>query len=164
MTPKFNNLLKFILVLAIGFTLAFLSTKVHGQERTTFRHSLLGTWELNQEEKYGIIVRWAFYPDVDWLERKMGDILMYINGEYSAILEWRTQNGAIEVRPGHDTVVYGKDQNTTIDTRRPGRKWRWIHFTTYKTTKWKLYLEDISFGRLEFYRVCDTDHAREYCN
>ena len=164
MSPKFNNLLKFVLVLAIGFTLAFLSTKVHGQERTTFRHSLLGTWELNQEEEYGIIVRWAFYPDVDWFERKMGNILMYINGEYSAILEWRTQDGAIEVRPGHDTVVYGKDQNTTIDTSRPGRKWRWIHFTTYKTTKWKLYLEDISFGRLEFYRVCDTDYARRYCN
>ena len=76
MSPKFNSLLKFVLVLAIGFTLAFLSTKVHGQERKTFHHSLLGTWELNQEEKYGIIVRWVFYPDVDWFERKMGNILM----------------------------------------------------------------------------------------
>jgi len=145
MNQKFNDLLKLIIILAFGFLFAFLSTVLHGQE-ISFHHSLLGTWELDQEEEYGVIVRWAFHGDVDWETRKMGYLLIYLNGKLSTTLDWKTLNGAIEVRSNRDR--------------------KWIYSTYYRTTKWELYLKDTSYidGKLNFLRVCDTKHAKEYCN
>lgn len=149
MNPKFNSILKFLFLLGIGFAFILISTQVHGQETRQvrkFHHSILGTWELDQQEKYGVTVRWIFYADFDWETRRMGYLVSYFNGELVSTIEWRTEGGAIEVRPSSD--------------------WKWIHSTSYKTTKWELHIDDqtTAYGELIFVRVCDTNYAKLYCN
>ena len=152
MNPKLNTILKFLIILAIGFTLAFISTEARGYNKENdtrgFKHSLLGEWVLDEEDEHGIVIRWIFLGDVNWETRRMGYLITYFNGEHSSTLEWRTEEGStIEVRP-----------------TSPG--WDWIHSTDYKTTKWKLILSNMTtiFGEeLEFNKVCDTDYAMQYC-
>ena len=149
MSPKFNSILKFLFLLGIGFAFILISTQVHGQEPRQvrkFHHSILGTWELDQQEKYGVTVRWIFYADFDWEARRMGYLVSYLNDKLVSTIEWRTESGTIEVRPSSD--------------------WKWIHSTSYKTTKWELHINDqtTAYGKLIFVRVCDTNYAKLYCN
>ena len=151
MNPKLN-ILKFVLILVIGFAFIFISTEVRGYNKENdtrgFKHSLLGEWVLNEEDDHGMIIRWIFVGDVNWETRRMGYLISRLNGKHASTLEWRTEDGStILVRP-----------------TSPG--WDWIHSTEYKTTKWKLLLNDTTtiFGdELEFDRVCDTDYAMQYC-
>ena len=151
MNPKLN-ILKFVLILVIGFAFIFISTEVRGYNKENdtrgFKHSLLGEWVLNEEDDHGIVIRWIFVGDVNWETRRMGYLISRLNGKHASTLEWRTEDGStILVRP-----------------TSPG--WDWIHSTEYKTTKWKLFLSDTTtiFGdELEFDRVCDTDYAMQYC-
>lgn len=151
MNPKLN-ILKFVLILVIGFAFIFISTEVRGYNKENdtrgFKHSLLGEWVLNEEDDHGIVIRWIFVGDVNWETRRMGYLISRFNGKHASTLEWRTEDGStILVRP-----------------TSPG--WDWIHSTEYKTTKWKLFLSDTTtiFGdELEFDRVCDTDYAMQYC-
>jgi len=148
MNPKLNSIIKFLLLLGIGFAFILIATQVHGETHQVrkFYHSLLGTWVLDQQEEYGVTVRWIFYADFDWETRRMGYLVTYFNGELASTIEWRTEDGAIEVRPNPD--------------------WKWIYSTSYKTTKWKLYIDDQTtmYDELIFMRVCDTTHAKLYCN
>ena len=151
MNPKLN-ILKFLLILVIGFAFIFISTEVRGYNKENdtrgFKHSLLGEWVLNEEDDHGMIIRWNFVGDVNWETRRMGYLISRLNGKHASTLEWRTEDGStILVRP-----------------TSPG--WDWIHSTEYKTTKWKLFLNDTTtiFGEeLEFNKVCDTDYAMQYC-
>ena len=151
MNPKLN-ILKFVLILVIGFAFIFISTEVRGYNKENdtrgFKHSLLGEWVLNEEDEHGMVIRWIFVGDVNWETRRMGYLISRLNGKHASTLEWRTEDGStILVRP-----------------TSPG--WDWIHSTEYKTTKWKLLLNDTTtiFGdELEFDRVCDTDYAMQYC-
>ena len=151
MNPKLN-ILKFVLILVIGFAFIFISTEVRGYNKENdtrgFKHSLLGEWVLNEEDDHGMIIRWIFVGDVNWETRRMGYLISRLNGKHASTLEWRTEDGStILVRP-----------------TSPG--WDWIHSTEYKTTKWKLLLNDTTtiFGdELEFNKVCDTDYAMQYC-
>ena len=151
MNPKLN-ILKFVLILVIGFAFIFISTEVRGYNKENdtrgFKHSLLGEWVLNEEDDHGMVIRWIFVGDVNWETRRMGYLISRLNGKHASTLEWRTEDGStILVRP-----------------TSPG--WDWIHSTEYKTTKWKLLLNDTTtiFGdELEFDRVCDTDYAMQYC-
>ena len=149
MNPKLNNIIKFLLILGIGFTFALISTQVRGEEveERSFRHSLLGSWVLDQEEEYNVTIRWVFYPDVNWETRRMGYLVTYYNGELASTKQWRTQDGRIEVRPNDS--------------------WKWIHSTEYRMNRDKLIIKDISHENdleLTFRRVCDNNHARQYCN
>ena len=149
MNPKLNNIIKFLLILGIGFTFALISTQVRGEEveERSFRHSLLGSWVLDQEEEYNVTIRWVFYPDVNWETRRMGYLVTYYNGELASTIQWRTQDGRIEVRPNDS--------------------WKWIHSTEYRMNRDKLIIKDISHENdleLTFRRVCDNNHARQYCN
>ena len=149
MNPKLNNIIKFLLILGIGFTFALISTQVRGEEveERSFRHSLLGSWILDQEEEYNVTIRWVFYPDVNWETRRMGYLVTYYNGELASTIQWRTQDGRIEVRPNDS--------------------WKWIHSTEYRMNRDKLIIKDISHENdleLTFRRVCDNNHARQYCN
>ena len=151
MNPKLN-ILKFVLILVIGFAFIFISTEVRGYNKENdtrgFKHSLLGEWVLNEEDDHGMIIRWIFVGDVNWETRRMGYLISRLNGKHASTLEWRTEDGStILVRP-----------------TSPG--WDWVHSTEYKTTKWKLLLNDTTtiFGdELEFNKVCDTDYAMQYC-
>ena len=55
MNPKLNTILKFLIILAIGFTLAFISTEARGYNKENdtrgFKHSLLGEWVLDEEDE-----------------------------------------------------------------------------------------------------------------
>ena len=150
MNPKLNSIIRFLLLLGIVFAFALASIQVRGEEATperSFRHSLLGSWVLDQKDAYNVIIRWVFYPDVNWETRKMGYLATYYNGELASTIQWRTQDGRIEVRP---------DDN-----------WKWIHSTEYKVHRGKLYVKDASLlndAELIFIRVCDNAYARKYCN
>ena len=149
MNPKLNNIIKFLVLLGIGFAFALISTQVRGEEveERSFRHSLLGSWVLDQEEEYNVTIRWVFYPDVNWETRRMGYLVTYYNGELASTIQWRTQDGRIEVRPNDS--------------------WKWIHSTEYRMNRDKLIIKDISHENdleLTFRRVCDNNHARQYCN
>ena len=150
MNPKLNSVIKFLLLLGIGFAFALASTQVRGEEATperSFRHSLLGSWVLDQKDAYNVIIRWVFYPDVNWETRRMGYLVTYYNGELASTIQWSTQDGRIEVRPNDS--------------------WKWIHSTEYRIRRSKLYIKDASLGsdaELAFTRVCDSSHARKYCN
>jgi hypothetical protein len=153
MSPNFNKILQFLLILGIGFALAFISTEVRGYDKNQdvqgFKHSLLGTWVLDEDKEHGIVIRWIFIGDVNWETRRMGYLITYYNGEHSSTLEWRTED------------------SSTILVRPTSPGWDWVHSTDYKITKWELFLSDTTtiFGdELEFRRVCDTDYAMQYCD
>ncbi len=150
MNPKFNSIIKFLLLLGILFVFAFISTQVRGEEVTperSFRHYILGSWVLDQEEEYNVTIHWVFYPDVDWRTGRMGYLVTYYNGKLASTIQWRTQEGRIEVRPNDS--------------------WKWIHSTEYRISRGQLHIKDASLGddlELTFRRVCDNENARQYCN